>query len=300
VVWQWVTIVFNTLFYSGLFWLVSMFVTGARQAENYSTKGTLKAITVRLMLSAALALLLGGAGFFLHFEGSCWFGGGTDCGGYSPTKIVLGYLLAPPSFLLSRAPILSVLGLPLLWAYYFGLLSVARWIISDFRISKAPLAIAVVVVLAVFVLARVVFHYSASRSRTTCEAFIAGVAADFHYPDLCDKIPLRALEDGGFNGRATPLRTVCIERATDHWQPGVLIEIIDDDLAKLMRQLGYSNQALEDAHVLPADNSAWRRYLDILRDPEHMLWKKDVAPGILQRARLDFLRRVRDFECKDR
>lgn len=238
---------------------------------------------------------------FLHFEGTCWLGGGTDCPGYSPTKIVIGFLLAPPSLLLPPEPILAVLGLPLLWAYYFGLLSLARWLISDFRISKVPLAITVVVVLAVFVLTRIVLQHSATRNRTTCEAFIAGVAADFSYPDLCGKIPLKATENGGFNAGVISLRSECIERSGADWRSGGTLEAItDDDLASLMRQLGYTDQALDDAHVYPPDNSAWRRYVEILRDPEHMLWKKDVAPGQLQRARFDFLSRVKNLECKNK
>jgi hypothetical protein len=308
---RWLAIAFNTLFYSGLFWLVSMFVTEARQPKDYSTKGLLKAITARVLLAAAIALLLGMAAELFLFEGTCWLGGGTDCAAYSPTKIWIAFLLAPPIFLLQPGlligkaspvnPLLQMLGLPTLVAYYFGLISVARLVIRRFRESKMPLAITVVVLLAVSVLSRIVVQHPATRNRTTCEAFIAGVAVDFGYPELCSKIPVKATENGGFNAGVISLRSECIERSGGHWgSPGTLIEITDDDLANLMRQLGYTNQALDDAHVYPADNSAWRRYLDILRDPQHMLWKRDVAPGQLQRARFDFLNRVKNLECKDK
>lgn len=130
-IWKWVTIAFNTIFYSGLFWLFSMFVTEARQSEGISTKATPKAIAVRVLLSAAVALLLGMAAMFLYFDGSCW-DGRTDCAGYSRAKVSIAFLLAPFIFLLGRDPAWVMLGWPVLWAYYFGLLSIARWGIKDF------------------------------------------------------------------------------------------------------------------------------------------------------------------------
>ena len=300
----------NTLFYSGLFWLVSIFVTQTRQPRDYSTSGQLKAITAQVLLAAAMTLLLGLAAGLLLFDGTCWLGGGTDCPGYSPTKIWIAFLLAPPIFLLQPGlligktsagnPLLQILVLPILVAYYFGLISAARLVVRRFRETKMPLAITVVVVLAVAVLSRVVVQHPATRNRTTCEAFIAGVAVDFSYPDLCGKIPAKATEDGGFNGGVVSLRSECVDHSYSHgWSPDVLPEITDDDLAHLMRRLGYTTQALDDAHIYTQDNSAWKRYLDVLRDPQHMLWKRDVAPGILQRARSDFLSRVTKLECKN-
>ena len=144
----WLAIACNTLFYSGLFWLLSMFVTEARQRAAPSPRSSLRAITVRLLLSAGIALLLGTAAVFLEVGGTCW-SGGTDCPMYSPTKIWIGFLLAPPMFLTQPSffhaagsfskfnPTLLTFGLAGLWAYCFGLISAARLAINRSRASKA-------------------------------------------------------------------------------------------------------------------------------------------------------------------
>jgi hypothetical protein len=75
------------------------------------------------------------------------------------------------------------------------------------------------------------------------------------------------------------------------------LSISDDQLAPLMRQLGYNNQTLEDAHISSQDNSAWAQYIDSLRPPPPL-------PGInastdpQQQARLDFLNRIVNLQCK--
>lgn len=344
VLWPWLEVAFNTLFYSGLFGLLFMFVGEARRPAAPSTKSWLKAITIRLLLSAAITLILGMAAGFLHFEGTCW-GGETDCPAYSPMKIWISFLLAPPIFLLQPGffesagnvshfnPVVEALGLPLLWAYYFGLISVAKLVITRFRVSKKPLAITAAVLLASVVLSGIILLHPTTRNATPCEFFIAGVAVDFRYPELCSKIPFKATEDGGFNSPMSSLRSNCflatavgtqnaklcgevkpvpgtdgrgmnesdcidaVARSGGHWgSPSTLIAVTDDDLAKLMRQLGYTNQTLDDMHLVPQDNSAWSRFLDDLRYPGQMS-RKDFPPGQLPRARLDFLRRVKNLQC---
>lgn len=144
VLWWWLTIAFNTLFYSGVLGLVFMFVTEAPQRATPSTRPSLKAITIRLLLSAATALVLGIAAVLLHWLGTCW-DGGTECPAYSPTKVLIAFLLAPPFYLLQPGffehagtvsnfdPVIETLGWVVLWAYYFGLLSIARPLIRRFR-----------------------------------------------------------------------------------------------------------------------------------------------------------------------
>jgi len=138
VVWQWLTIAFNTLFYSGLFWLFSMFVAEARQRAASSAKSSLKPITIRLLLSGATTLTVGVAAVLLHWLGTCWEGG-TECPAYSPTKIWIAFLLAPPIYLLQPGsvsnfdPVMETLRWPVLWAYYFGLISAVSWVIRRLR-----------------------------------------------------------------------------------------------------------------------------------------------------------------------
>ncbi len=145
----WIHITFNTLFYGGLFWLISLFVTEARQPETRSTKASVKAITARVLLAAAISLLLGMGAIFLYLAGTCLFGG-THCPDYSPTKIWLAFLLAPPIFLTQpsffqasrsiSSPAMMPIGCVLLWAYYFGLVSAARLGIRRFRRVAQPSA----------------------------------------------------------------------------------------------------------------------------------------------------------------
>lgn len=144
----WLGITCNTLFYGASFWLFSMFIAETRQRATPSAKSSSRSITVRLLLSAAIALLLGTAAVFLELGGTCW-SGGTACPEYSPTRVWIGFLLAPPMFLTQPSffqaagnfsqfnPALLTFGSAGLWAYCFGMISAARLVILRFRVSKA-------------------------------------------------------------------------------------------------------------------------------------------------------------------
>jgi hypothetical protein len=93
---------------------------------------------LRAGLSLIPAYVLGWfAGPLLYNFSHCWDGVGTDCTAYSPTRIVLSYLLSWPIFLvgalLERVGVYLHVGslnpfapeFVLLWLYYYVLVSVA-------------------------------------------------------------------------------------------------------------------------------------------------------------------------------
>lgn len=237
---------------------------------------------------------------------------------------------------LSADPWTTTVSTALLNSIFFGAFGgVIGTVFSIVLGSKAPIAITIAVLLAGLILWRNLFPHPPTRNPTTCESFVAGVAMDFSYPDLCRKIPFEAAEAGAPKGLAvTSLRSRCFQalafntgndslcsevkpirgfgpydgsvdefhcvdrvlHSRNSWRERGLY-IPGDQLAPLMRQLGYTNQTLEDAHIYPQDNSAWARYIDILRPPPS-LPGIDASTDPQQPARLDFLSRIMNLQCK--
>lgn len=201
--------------------------------------------------------------------------------------------------------------------------------------SKAPIAIAIPLLLTAFIVWRNVFPHPAVRKPTLCESFVAGIAMEFRYPKLCNRIPFEAAAEGVFVGGkevdVTSLRskcylkiaqstgddTLCYEvkplrgygpygddsdcadqvlHSTGSWGEQSFF-ISEDQLAPLMRQLGYTDQTLISAHISPHDNSAWTQYIDSLRPPPPLAGITSSADP-QQQARLDFLGRLVNLRCK--
>jgi|HubBroStandDraft_6_1064221.scaffolds.fasta_scaffold124655_2 hypothetical protein len=200
--------------------------------------------------------------------------------------------------------------------------------------SKAPIAITIPVVLATVLVWRNVFQHPPVRKPTLCESFVAGIAMDFRYPKLCNRIPFEAAEGvfvGGKEVDVTSLRSKCylkiaqstgddslcyevkpfrgygpfggdsgcadqVLHSTGSWGQRSFF-LSEDQLAPLMRGLGYTDQTLADANISPQNNSAWTQYIDTLRPPPPL-------PGIntsanpQERATLDFLNRLMNLHCK--
>ena len=112
-------------------------------------KPTLKAVLLRLFLSAGLSWILGWIALILYFFSYCW-NGGTDCAAYSPTRRWIAFLLAPPIFLMQSwffgtldrvsnfdPVVFGKSGWAVLWAYYAVVTYAVESLINRLRKARS-------------------------------------------------------------------------------------------------------------------------------------------------------------------
>jgi len=111
--------------------------------------------------------------------------------------------------------------------------------------------------------------------------------------NLCKDVkPIRTgLLEGYLDGTGYN-KAYCVDRvnkSNGFWGELGLLPMSNGELAPIMRELGYTDQALLDANLDPHDPFSWSKYIQLLRSS---------YPPSRQLQRSDFLARVENLRCK--